>query len=130
MNASLSRWELAAESISVKIRWFGIVLGYWLVNFGEPSPHRPILNRILLLGVLYALLYPAWSLGGKIFLRRWPLLISALEALFIALLCYFDTGLDSPFRYYYILSLICCAIRHSTRTTYVTWAMHALSYCV
>ena len=35
-----------------------------------------------------------------------------MEALFIGLLCYFDAGLESPFRYYYFLSLICCAIRH------------------
>ena len=40
-----------------------------------------------------------------------------MEALFIGLLCYFDGGLDSPFRYYYFLSLICCAIRHPSQVT-------------
>ena len=25
-------WDLAAESITVKIRWFGVVVGYVLVN--------------------------------------------------------------------------------------------------
>src|SRR5262249_58524208 len=36
-------------------------------------------------------------------------------------------GLDSPFRYFYFLSLICCAIRYSSRITYTTWALHAAS---
>ena len=44
-----------------------------------------------------------------------------MESLFIALLCYFHGGVDSPFRYYYLLSLICCAIRHSMHVTYATW---------
>ena len=35
-----------------------------------------------------------------------------MESVFIALLCYHDTGLASPFRWYYLLSLICCAIRY------------------
>jgi len=28
-----SRWELAAETIAVRIRWFGLLVGYFLVNF-------------------------------------------------------------------------------------------------
>ena len=51
-----------------------------------------------------------------------------MEALFIGLLCYFDAGLESPFRYYYFLSLICCAIRHPPQVTYATCALHCLSY--
>jgi two-component system, NtrC family, sensor kinase len=51
-----------------------------------------------------------------------------MEGLFIGLLCYFDTGMDSPFRYYYFLSLICCAIRHASHVTYATCALHCLSY--
>src|SRR5438105_2205632 len=35
MNAVLSRWELAAETIAVKIRWFGILFGCLLVNLGD-----------------------------------------------------------------------------------------------
>src|SRR5262249_34174259 len=31
-QAGLSRWELAAETIAVKIRWFGLLVGYVLVN--------------------------------------------------------------------------------------------------
>jgi two-component system NtrC family sensor kinase len=128
MHALLSRWELAAENIAVKIRWFGILFGYLLVNLGDVGEHRHILNAILVLGVGYALCDTAYNLRGRIFLRRWPLLISCMEALFIAMLCYYHQGLESAFRYYYILSLICCAIRHTTRVTYVTWALHSLSF--
>src|SRR6266540_1006424 len=39
MTANLSRWELAAENIAVKIRWFGILFGYLLVNLGEVVEH-------------------------------------------------------------------------------------------
>src|SRR5581483_8097990 len=128
MNPVLSPWELAAETIAVKIRWFGILFGYLLVNLGEAGPHRPVLNAILALGVGYALLDTAYSLRGRVFLHRWPLLISGMEALFIALLCHYHHGLDSAFRNYYILSLICCAIRYSTAVTYATFALHSASY--
>jgi signal transduction histidine kinase len=53
-----------------------------------------------------------------------------MEALFIGLLCFYDTGLESPFRYYYFLSLICCAVRHPSQVTYATCALHCLSYGV
>jgi two-component system, NtrC family, sensor kinase len=44
------------------------------------------------------------------------------------LLCYFDGGLESSFRYYYLLSLICCAIRNASRVTFATYALHCISY--
>ena len=31
------RWELAAENIAVKIRWFGLLVGYILVNVDAAS---------------------------------------------------------------------------------------------
>jgi two-component system NtrC family sensor kinase len=124
----LSRWELAAETIAVKIRWFGLLFGYALVNLGGAGAHQAILNAILALGAGYALLDTAYSLRGRVFLGRWPLVISSMEALFIALLCFFHHGLESAFRYYYILSLICCAIRYRARVTYATWALHSASY--
>jgi signal transduction histidine kinase len=124
-----SRWELAAEAIAVKIRWFGLLVGYVLVNIGNVGPgYRPILNAILALGAVYALLDTYCSLRGKVFLGRFPLSISLMEALFIGLLCYFSGGIDSFFRYYYFLSLICCAIRYRSRVTYATCALHCASY--
>ena len=38
--AGLSRWELAAETIAVKIRWFGLLVGYALVNLGTNMNQR------------------------------------------------------------------------------------------
>jgi signal transduction histidine kinase len=79
---------------------------------------------------VYALVDTLFSLRGKVFLARYPLVISCMEALFIGLLCFFSGGLDSLFRYYYILSLICCAIRYSSRVTYATCVLHCLSFTI
>src|SRR5262249_43936633 len=78
----------------------------------------------------YAFVDTAYSLRGRVFLGRWPLLTGLMEAVFIGLLCYYDTGLESAFRYYYFLSVICCAIRYTPGVTYLTWALHAASYSV
>src|SRR5438552_5816251 len=120
-----ARWELAAETIAVKIRWFGLLVGYVLVNVSPMADaSRPILNAILTVGAVYALVDAYYSLRGRVFLGRYPLVISSMEALFIGLLCYYHGGLQSSFRYYYLLSLICCAIRHSSRVTLATYALH------
>src|ERR1051326_5038045 len=64
-TAGLSRWELAAESIAVKIRWFGLLFGYILVNTRVQSgQHQIILNAILALGVGYALVDTVNSMRG------------------------------------------------------------------
>src|SRR5438552_54840 len=118
------RWELAAENIAVKIRWIGVIVGYLFVNFGPSDASRPVLNAILALGAGFTFVDTAVSFNGRVFLRQYPLSVSAMEALFIGLLCHFHTGMDSPFRYYYILSLICCGIRHSPRTTLFTCGLH------
>jgi len=124
-----SRWELAAETTVVKMRWIGVLIGYLLVNI-EPHPaaNAPALNALLGLGALYALVDTVFSYRGRVFLGEFPLIIAVMEATFIGLLCHFDTGLDSAFRYYYLLSLICCAIRYSSAVTYATCALHCLSY--
>ena len=123
-----SRWELDAEHIAVKIRWFGLLFGYILVYLDPPAEGRQnLLFAILAVGAAYTLLDTYFSLRGRVFLGRYPLIISSMEALFIGLLCYQHTGLESPFRYYYFLSLICCAIRYSARVTYATWALHSAS---
>ncbi len=123
-----SPWELAAETIAVKIRWFGLVVGYTLVNVdAQPGRNAVLLNAILALGAVFTLLDTWHSYHRRIFLGHYPLGISAMEALFIGLLCYFDGGLDSAFRYYYFLSLVCCAIRHPSVVTCTTCALHCLS---
>jgi two-component system NtrC family sensor kinase len=125
-----SQWDLAAETVTVRIRWFGLCVGYVLVNFiDRDAGNRTILNAILTLGALYAIIDTVWSLRGKVFLAQFPLAISLMEAVFIGLLCYFDRhGVESPFRFYYFLSLLVCAIRHSSAMTYTTFALHALSF--
>jgi signal transduction histidine kinase len=129
LRTRASGWELAAENIAVKIRWFGLLVGFVLVNVDAASlDRRGVLSAILTLGVAYTLLDTWFSLRGRVFLGRYPLYVSLMESLFIALLCYFHTGLESPFRYYYFLSLICCAVRHRSHVTYATWALHCASY--
>jgi signal transduction histidine kinase len=128
-SAVSSPWELAAETIAIKIRWFGLFVGYVLVNLGgQDSARQAVLNAILAVGLAYTILDTYFSVRGRVFLGHSPLVISLMEGLFIGLLCYFDTGLDSPFRYYYFLSLICCAIRHASHVTYATCALHCLSF--
>ncbi|MEX0715106.1 MAG: ATP-binding protein [Planctomycetaceae bacterium] len=122
-------WDLAAEAITVRIRWFGLAVGYALVNLiGTGAGDPALLNAILTLGAVYALLDTWWSWRGKVFLSDWPLVVSLMEALFIGLLCHYDTGIDSSFRFYYFLSLVVCAIRHSPRITWTTFLLHAASY--
>jgi two-component system NtrC family sensor kinase len=124
-----SPWELDAENIAVKIRWFGLLVGYVLVNVDDHTADRQaLLNAILTIGAGFTLLDTLYSVRGRVFLGRYPLIISAMEALFIGLLCYCDRGLDSPFRYFYFLSLVCCAVRRPSRVTYATCAMHCLSF--
>src|SRR5207249_5289967 len=87
------RWELAAETIAVKIRWFGLLVGYVLVNVDAPDGGgRAILNAILALGAVYALLDTAYGLRGRVFLGHCPLFIALMEALFIGLLCFYHGG--------------------------------------
>src|SRR4051794_21228078 len=127
--AGPSPWELAAEAIAVKIRWFGLFVGYVLVNVGgHAGDRRLVLNAILALGAAYTLLDTYHSVRGRVFLGRHPLSIAGMETLFIGLLCYYDGGPDSAFRYYYFLSLICCAIRYPSYVPYACCALHCLSY--
>ncbi len=122
-----SRWELAAESTVVKLRWFGIVMGYILVQT-RTGLHDPwAVRAFLALGAGYAALDLAFWRMGEVILKGWPLFVSLMESVFIALLCYHDTGLDSPFRWYYLLSLICGSIRNRAGVAWWTLAFHALS---
>src|SRR6516162_9162956 len=121
-------WDLAAESIVVKIRWLGVLMGYVLVQT-RTGLHDPwAVRAFLALGAGYAALDTAFYYGlGEVVLTRWPLFVSLMESVFIALLCYHDTGMASPFRWYYLLSLICCAIRYRRAEAWLTFAFHCLS---
>lgn len=121
------RWDLAAESIVVKIRWFGVVVGYVLVQTRTGLHNPAAVRAFLALGAGYAALDLAFWSMGEVFLRRLPLFVSFMESVFIALLCYHDTGLESPFRWYYLLSLICCAIRYPAAVTWWTLGFHSVS---
>jgi len=128
-TAAPTRWDLDAEAVVVKIRWFGLIVGYLYANLGSAADPLP-LNAILALGFGFTLLDTYHSWRGRVVLGTHPLVVSCLEALFIGLLCYSDGGLDSPFRYYYILSLVCAAIRYSPAVTAVTFALDCASYTV
>jgi len=127
-SAKPTRWEVEAEQTVVQIRWFGLLIGCAVVYaMGYQMDRLLPLASILALGAVFTLLDTLYMLRGQIFLGRLPLFVSAMEALFIGLLCFFDSGLESPFRYYYFLSIICCAVRHNTIVTHVTGLLHALS---
>jgi two-component system, NtrC family, sensor kinase len=124
------RRELQAESITVRIRWFGLCVGYAYVNFVDRVTGQRELNAMLTLGTLYALVDTLASLRGRVLLSHYRIGISVMEALFIGLLCYFDQGVVSPFRFYYFLSLLVCAIRHSPLLTLATFGLHSISYLI
>ncbi len=122
-----SRWELAAESTVVKLRWFGVIVGYILVQT-RTGLHDPwAVRAFLALGAGYAALDLAFWMKGRVILKGSPLLVSLLESVFIALLCYHDTGLDSPFRWYYLLSLICMSITNVAAVAWWTLGFHTVS---
>ena len=77
------RWELAAENIAVKIRWFGLLVGYILVNVDDRADaNRSVLNAILSLGAVYTLLDTYYSFRGRVFLGRYLLSVAVMESLF------------------------------------------------
>ncbi len=119
----------------MRMRWFGVLAGFAIANligddFGSDINSRnvPLLNTILCIGVAFTLIDSLWSLRGRVFLSEWPLAISTLEAAFIGLLCHFDLGQESPFRFYYFLSLLVCAIRYRPLVTYSTLLLHSVSF--
>ena len=122
-----TRWDLDAEAVAIKIRWFGLVFGYLYANLGSAAEPLP-LNAILGLGFAFTTLDTYYSWRGRVVFAASPIVVSCLEALFIGLLCFSDGGLDSPFRYYYILSLLCCALRYTPRVTAITCALAWFSY--
>lgn len=121
--------DLAAERITIRLRWIGVVVGFAFVNLrAEPGPHVVEMNGLLSLGAAYALVETLRGWQGRVLLGRFPLLVSAMEALFIGLLCWYDDGVHSPFRFYYFLSLLVVALRHPATFTWSTFGLHLSSY--
>ncbi len=120
--------DLDAEAIVVKIRWFGLLLGFIYATFGPTAADPLTLNGILALGLGYTILDTWFYRNRRVFLGDSPMVVSAMEALFIGLLCLVENNLASPFRFYYLLSLLCCALRYAPRITYATFLLHCLSY--
>jgi signal transduction histidine kinase len=122
------RWDLAAEAIVVRMRWFGVLMGYVLVQTRTGLHNPSAVRAFLALGAGYAALDTAFYRMGEVILRRWPLCVSLMESVFIALLCYHDTGIESPFRWYYLLSLLCCALRDRAPVAWWTFVLHVVSF--
>jgi signal transduction histidine kinase len=122
------RGELATESIVVKIRWFGVAMGYVLVQTRTGLHDPSAVRAFLALGAGWAALETWFQHLGDVVLVRLPLLVSLMESVFIGLLCYHDTGLNSPFRWYYLLSIICTAIRYRPAIAWATFGVHCLSF--
>ncbi len=78
--------ESEAESITVRIRWFGLCIGYLYVNLVGRVTGRIELNAMLTLGAIYAMLDTIASRNGKVLLSNYRLGVSVMEALFIGLL--------------------------------------------
>ena len=123
-------WELPAESIAVKIRWFGLAVGLLLANFAVAAEARAPLNGILAFGLAFTAVDTVAYRFGRVFLRDQPLLVSAMEAVYIGGLCASEAGSGSPFRFYYLLSLTCCAVRYSPRVTVLTCGLDGLTYAL
>jgi two-component system, NtrC family, sensor kinase len=123
-----NNWELATESIVVQLRWFGVAMGYLLVETRTGLHNPSAVRAFLALGAGYATLDTIFHRMGQAFLKRWPLFVALMETLFIALLCYNDTQLTSPFRWYYLLSTICAAIRYRPVVAWVTCSLHVASF--
>ncbi|MFM7112719.1 MAG: two-component sensor histidine kinase, partial [Planctomycetota bacterium] len=116
--------EDAGGWIVLKIRWVGVILGYIVANAATGAANAPLLNALLAVGLAFTLLDTWFRRRDRIFLGRFPLFISAMEALFIGLLCHFDSGAQSAFRYYYFLSVLCCVLRHGAMVGWLTCLGH------
>ncbi|HQR42997.1 MAG TPA: ATP-binding protein [Gemmatales bacterium] len=125
-----SDWERDAAGILVRIQWFGLMVGFLLANVPGRAPDSPVLlNLLLSVGLVYACVDTWYFFRGDVFLlSRYPLLVAFLETIFITLLCRYDVGLNSPYRFYYLLSLLVVALRYPVVVPYLSCALHCLSY--
>lgn len=125
-----SDWERDSAGILVKIQWFGLLVGFLLANVPGRTPDSPLLlNLLLSVGLVYACVDSFYYFKGDVFLlSRFPLIVAFLETIFITLLCRYDVGLNSPYRFYYLLSLLVAAIRYPVVVPYLSCALHCISY--
>ncbi len=130
MNTTPSEWQRDSAGILVKIQWFGLLVGFLLANVPGRNPDSPVLLNVLLsVGLVYACVDSFYYFRGDVFLlSRFPLIVAFLETIFITLLCRYDIGLNSPYRFYYLLSLLVAAIRYPVVVPYLSCAMHCISY--
>ncbi len=71
--SSPSPWALAAETIAVKIRWFGLLIGAVLVNIAQHPPERQfVLNAMLVLGLGYTPRLPGTLSADHSFMEASP----------------------------------------------------------
>ena len=133
----LTRWistpagpdELSAEGVVIQIRWTGLVFGFLLANTSPGARQTALtLDLLLAVGLVFTTLDTWFFRQKSIFLGKYPLFISMMEALFIGLLAHFQTGPSSPFRYYYLLSLLCCILRYGPGIVWVTCGLHLASW--
>lgn len=125
-----SDWVRDSAGILVKIQWFGLFVGFLLANVPGREPDSPhLLNLLLSVGLVYACVDSIFYLRGESFvLSRFPLIVAFLETIFITLLCRYDVGLNSPYRFYYLLSLLVAAIRYPVIVPYLICFLHCVSY--
>lgn len=125
-----SEWERDSAGILVKIQWFGLLVGFLLANVPGRTPDSPhLLNLLLSVGLVYACVDAFYYFRDESFLlSRFPLMVAFLETIFITLLCRYDVGLNSPYRFYYLLSLLVVAIRYPVVVPYLCCVLHCVSY--
>lgn len=126
----VSEWDRDAAGLLVKIQWFGLLVGFFLANVPGRQPDSPmLLNLLLSVGLVYTAIDTWYYFRGEVFfLSQFPLIVSFLETIFITLLCRYDHGLDSPYRFYYLLSLLVVAIRYPRIVPYISCFMHCVSF--
>ena len=107
--------EAQAESITVRIRWFGLCVGCLYVNLVPRDTGRPELNGMLTLGVIYALLDTLASWKGQVLLKEYRIGISLMEAMFIGLLCHLTLIRASAVRFDSITFCRCWFARFAIR---------------
>ena len=119
------------EWIGLRVRWIGLIVGYLLVNlFPDEAAQadRGTLNMLLAAGTVFTAFGTMLTIRGRPLFRNLPVLAALFEALFITLLCHYDRGLSSPFRFYYIVALVIAGLRYRPLTSWACYAIHSGAY--